>query len=149
MEGLRREDHRGRPAVGGGVDHRRQLGAVLTHDPGQERSDLIDAEREGLIVDLEELALTAQPIDREGGRPASGEHDVQVGRRQPDERLDELDRRRCVGDLVKVVEDHHGVLTRVLGQDIGDHRGAGPGALDLVGVVLVALTVQEQRREGL
>ena len=76
-------------------------------------------------ADVDDLALAAQPLDRERHLGPRRDDDVQAGRGEADQRFDEPDRAVGPGEDVQVVEDQHEVTLERRLQGIGDRRRGG------------------------
>ena len=106
LQHLRGQLDGGGPAGRELVDRAAELGA---DDP----AGLVGGEGEHRRVDVEHLALPAEAVDRERRLVPGGEDQMELGRRLPDEALEQ--RRRSAGaELVHVVEHEHLVACRLL-----------------------------------
>ena len=135
------------PALG----HRMQRGAELARvavELGLEhRAHLVGVEGEVGAAELEDLALTAQAVDRERRLGARGEHDVQGLGRLAAERLDRAHRGAAGRQRVEVVEDERQRPAQALLQRLGQRGGEGVGARALVGAGVGTARGAGRRRE--
>ena len=130
--GLDREPDGRRPATGRGLDprRRRRREAPASSSPSGPSSASssarisLDGEREGRPAEVDDLALAAKPLDRERHLGPRRDDDVQVRRRDADQRLDEPQRAGRTGEDVEVVEDEHQVARERDLERIG-HEGRG------------------------
>ena len=133
-EGLDGEPDGCGPASRRAVQLGRRLRVVVAGQRAQEPGGLLDVEREVRAAQLEHLALPAQPLDGERGLDARREHDVDLGRCLPAERLDELHRPGRLRELVHVVDDEHEVAAELGLQRLADERRDSLRACPVVGV---------------
>jgi hypothetical protein len=99
----------------------------------EHRAHLLGVEGEVGAPELEDLALSAQAIDRERGLGPRGEHEVQRRGRLAAERLDRAHRRAVGRQRVEVVEDQCERPPQALLQRLRQRRREGVGAGALVG----------------
>ena len=132
---LHGEPDSGRPAAGRPVQLQRgRRVAGARRASSSSACDLVDVEGQVGARELEHVALSAKPLDREGELGPRGEHEVELRRSLPAERLDHLDRTRR-GHLVHVVDDEHEVARELRLQCLADGCGEAPrtGGLVLLG----------------
>ena len=98
----------------------------------EHRAHLVDVEGEVGAPELEELALPAQAVDREGQLGARGEDDVQGLGRLAAQRLDRVHRGAVGRQRMEVVEHEPQRAVQALLQGLGQRRGEGVGAGVLV-----------------
>ena len=113
----------------------------------EHRTHLVGVEGEVGAAELEDLALPAQPVDRERGLGARHEHDVQRLRRLPAERLDRAHRGAAGRQRVEVVEDQRERPAQTFLQRLRQRRGEGVGAGGLVGARIGAARGARRGRE--
>ena len=130
---LAREAHGGRPALGDRVQRVAELARVAVELGCEHRAYLVGVEGEVGAAELEDLALTAQAVDREGRLDPRGEHDVQGRGRLAAERLDRAHRRPVGRQRVEVVEDERERPAQALLQRLRQRSGEGVRARALVG----------------
>ena len=95
------------------------------------RCNLVAREREQSRVDVEDLALAAQTVDRERRLVPRSENQMKLGRRLSDEALEQEGGSSAGAELVHVVEDEHLVALRFFLQRLSEYGGKrfGPGAV--------------------
>ena len=92
---------------------------------------LHDGERELSTIDLEELSLSAQPLDLKWWLSPSGDDNVEPRRRVPAERLDEPGGWARPVELMRVIDHEHEIRRELRMQHLGELRGERVGAEEL------------------
>ena len=124
-EGDRGELERGRPPLGGPHQSLDEGGVRLDARFGHECQSLVEIEPQVVGAEFDEGAVGAQAAQRHGRVLAANEHKVCERGQAVDEPAEQLHRRRFVGE-VAVVEDDHDV--RVIGgHGVDDEVREGAG----------------------
>ena len=131
-DGLTGQAHRRGPALRDLMKAHAELPRVAAELGLEHRAHLVDVEGEVGAPELEELALPAQAVDREGQLGARGEDDVQGLGRLAAQRLDRVHRGAVGRQCMEVVEHEPQRAVQALLQGLGQRRGEGVGAGVLV-----------------
>src|SRR5438093_5779506 len=125
---LDRQPRCGGPSVRGLVEVAGELGFLVPERRREQRSDLLDRERELRARDLQHLSLRSQAVDRKRQLGPRGEYEMEARRRLADEAFDESGRRALMAELLQVVHDQGEVASKPCGQYVAQEPGELPGS---------------------